>query len=109
MKSFEKLRSEIENNFAMSNKGQLGGLTTMALSIVVAIVTITAGALILAQFSANSTVTADTGLYNASWTVTQGKSGLGQLVGWIPLIIIITIAVMILGYFGLRTRGKGGA
>jgi len=74
-------------------------------------VVVVAGALILAQFSSNSTVQADAGnvSYNASAIVASGKVGLGQLVGWLPLIIIIVIAVMILGYFGLRTKGKGGA
>ena len=90
----------------LGNKGQLEGLTGMALSIVVSIVVITAGALILAQFGANATVAADTGLNNASSVVTAGKTGLGQLVGWIPLLIIIAIAVMILGFFGLRTMGQ---
>jgi len=100
----------IAENLVMSgSKGQLGGLTTMAMAIVVFVVVVTAGALILAQFSANATVVADTGLNNASYVVSQGKSGLVSLIGWLGLIIIIVIAVMILGYFGLRTRGKGGA
>jgi len=79
----------------------------MAMSIVVFVVVVVAGALILAQFGSNSSVTADTGPNNASYVVTQGKAGLGQLMGWLPLIIIIVIAVMILGYFGLQSRGKG--
>jgi len=81
----------------------------MAMSVVVFVVVATAGALILAEFGSNSTVTADTGLNNASYIVAQGKSGIGDLIGWLGLIIIIVIAVMILGYFGLRTRGKVGA
>ena len=93
----------------LGKKGQLGGLTTMAMSIVILVVVVTAGALILAQFGANTTVAGDTGLNNATYIVSQGKAGLGSLMGWLPLIIIIVIAVLILGFFGLRSQGHGHA
>jgi len=109
MRAFLRNAWEVSKMIAghTGDQGQLGGLTTMALSIVVFVVVITAGALILAQFGANTTVAADVGLNNASSIVTAGKTGLGSLMSWLPLIIIIVIAVMILGYFGLRSRGGG--
>ena len=122
MRSLQKQLGEM---LATGSKGQLGGLTTMSLSIVVFVVVVVAGALILSTFASSSIVNADnsnlvvvnaTYTYassgtNASTIVQQGKTGLGSLMSWLPLIIIIVIAVMILGYFGLRTQGrsKGGA
>jgi len=118
-KMFARLKEKLAYDWEMSkaiaghtgNKGQLGGLTAMAMSVVVFVVVVVAGSLILAEFAQNSTVKADAGnvSYNASAIVATGKAGLGDLVGWLGLIIIIVIAVMILGYFGLRTKGKGGA
>lgn len=89
----------------VGNKGQFGNLTGLAMSIVVLVVVVSAGALILANFASNPVVTADP---NATATVMAGQTGLSQLIGWVPLLIIIIIAVIILGYFGLRMSQGGG-
>ncbi len=92
--------------FHIGSKGQLANLSGLAMTIVVFAVVVVAGALILGKFAENTTVASDT---IANETVVTAQTGLSDLISWLPLLIVIIIAIVILGYFGMKHRGVGRA
>jgi lysylphosphatidylglycerol synthetase-like protein (DUF2156 family) len=88
----------------MGNKGQLGGLTSLAYAIVIFTIVVVAGALILAKFAANTSVTSDT---TANQTVVNAQTAVRDLSGWLGIIVVIVVAAVILGLFGLRGMQAG--
>jgi len=73
-------------------KGSVSVLTDYGWSIALMCILLSVGAVILAQFQTNTSITAST---NATRIVNQSLGALTDLVGWLPIIVIIIAAVVI--------------
>ena len=90
---------------SINKKGQgLAGLGGLALSVVFIIILVAAGALILSEFQDSDAVAAGSIAENATL---EGLTALDDLAGWMPLIVIIVIASVIIGIISM-VGGRGG-
>lgn len=78
----------------MSKRGQLGGLAGMVTSIIT--IVITAGIGLYTLSTMNSTGNLST---SAGSTFAQGMTVIGQVVNWLPLIVVAVIGGLVLTLF----------
>ena len=76
-------------------KGQIGGLTGAALSIVVLVSVLGFGALILTELDAQVTTQAGADSYAQNITE-SGLEGLGTFGEWVPIIVLVVLAAAVL-------------
>lgn len=82
------------SGFRMGSRGDFGNLSGVALALVVFAIVVTVGALILNQFALTLPMQNTS---SVAWNVTQlGLAGLQNLATYIPIIVIVAVAVVIL-------------
>jgi len=82
-----------------AKKGQVGNLQGFILAIVSVAVILAVGLIVLGELQ-NST-TADTAEYNATGSII---TKLGTVPTWIGIIITVSLAFIVLGYFFMKGR-----
>jgi len=96
-KTGKEVYMETKNVFALSKKGNASALTSVGWSLVTFGIVIGLGVVVLDRFGQTTGGTANTTI---QYVITQmGSTGLA---GWIPVIIVVTIAGLIFAYFGMR-------
>jgi mannose/fructose/N-acetylgalactosamine-specific phosphotransferase system component IID len=87
----------------LSKKGVIQNMLPLVTSLVAVGVTIVVGFLILAQIQANTTVTSDA---NASAAVTSVQDAMGDIPGWLPIIVVAVIGALLLGLVQFFRAGR---
>ena len=85
----------------ISKKGNVGGLPNFAMGIVLIGLVVGVGLLVLSEFQNASTSSA----VNTSLTTTV--TAVGGVANWLSIIVIVVIASVIIGLFGMRGFGGG--
>jgi hypothetical protein len=97
-----------ENQMKLSKKGNLGDIEKLVWSLVLVGIFLGIGLLLLNNFYNQLQLQANNA--TASAAVNQTITGIAGIPTWIPLIVLIVIAAIILGYvFLIRNAGGGGS
>ncbi len=81
-----------------SKKAVIGQLMPVVIALVSIGIMLVVGFLILAETAANSKVTADV---NASAAIDEVQNAMGDIPGWLPIIVITIIGALLIGLVAL--------
>lgn len=99
------MQSITQYNKRMNKKGQLGGLTTNIIALVVAVIVLVLGLVVLQEL--RDTQTAGTEAFSAA---NDSLTGLGDFSDFVPIIVIAVAASVIIGLIlvGFAFSGRRG-
>lgn len=85
----------------LGKKGVVDNLAPVVIALVAIGITLAVGFLILSEVAGNSMVSADA---NATAGVEATQSAMGDIPGWLPIIIITIIGALLIGLVSMFRR-----